>query len=619
MTLTTSENSLSSQNIIPVILKNLPRESGLTKIEYEGPSIALYTNSPSYLLENSKIISTMVSNIRKRIVIRTDESIRKSKKECHRIIKKYLPSNVKLFDVLFDESLGEAVIYVDNLSLLSNSNNVSYFSDLTEKTGWRIKIRKTILGDLDIVRYINTVIENSYDYRIKFFKEIGEKIFRPRLSDITEASMFTLGGSAEIGRSSVLIVTNESKILLDCGININDFHQLNHFPRLDVTGFNIDDLDAVVLSHAHLDHTGFLPYLFKYGYLGPIYCSEATLPLMISLFKMYNKNYYQQDIHNVIKHTIPLSTGIVTDISPDIKLVLSNSGHILGSNSIHLHLGNGDHNLVYTGDLKFGKSNLLDTAYWNFPRVETLLIEGTHGMKEPQIRREESDIKLVESLNETLSDKAIVLVPVSVLGISQEILYTIKKYQESGQLKKSDIFVDPSIIQISSIYEMFPEYLSRELKGIMEEQNIKLFDSNNIKSISQKFRATKSGIILLPTSKLLDYTHVLKRICKEEKNKILFLSNQTIDSLENNFKSNTFITNDEVINIKCKVESIFGFSNHSNYNQLLAYISRLKPKLKRVVINHGERHKVQNLATSVNRVLNIPSQYLLVPESIKLL
>ena len=214
------------------------------------------------------------------------------------------------------------------------------------------------------------------------------------------------------------------------------FHQLNHFPRLDVTGFNIDDLDAVVLSHAHLDHTGFLPYLFKYGYLGPIYCSEATLPLMISLFKMYNKNYYQQDIHNVIKHTIPLSTGIVTDISPDIKLVLSNSGHILGSNSIHLHLGNGDHNLVYTGDLKFGKSNLLDTAYWNFPRVETLLIEGTHGMKEPQIRREDSDIKLVESLNETLSDKAIVLVPVSVLGISQEILYTIKKYQESGQLKK---------------------------------------------------------------------------------------------------------------------------------------------------------------------------------------
>ena len=166
---------------------------------------------------------------------------------------------------------------------------------------------------------------------------------------------------------------------------------------------------------------------------------------------------------------------------------------------------------------------------------------------------------------------------------------------------------------------MFPEYLSRELKGIMEEQNIKLFDSDNIKSISQKFRATKSGIILLPTSKLLDYTHVLKRICKEEKNKILLLSNQTIDSLENNFKSNTFITNDEVINIKCKVESIFGFSNHSNYNQLLAYISRLKPKLKRVVINHGERHKVQNLATSVNRVLNIPSQYLLVPESIKLL
>ena len=447
MTFTTSENSLSSQNIIPIILKNLPRESGLTRIEYEGPSIALYTNTPSYLLENSQIISNMVSNIRKRIVIRTDESIRKSQKESISIIKKYFPSNVKLFDVLFDESLGEAVIYADNTtSLGSNFNNISSFSDLTEKTGWRIKIRKTILGDLDIARYINTAIANSYDYRIKFFKETGEKIFRPRLSNVTEASMFTLGGSAEIGRSSILIVTNESKILLDCGINIHDIHQLNHFPRLDVTGFNIDDLDAVILSHAHLDHTGFLPYLFKYGYLGPVYCSEPTLPLMVFLFKMYNENYYQQDIYNVIKHTIPLSTGIVTDISPDIKLVLSNSGHILGSNSIHLHLGNGDHNLVYTGDLKFGKSNLLDTAYWNFPRVETLLIEGTHGMKEPQIRREESDVQLIESLNQTLSDKGKVLIPISVLGISQEILFTIKKYQESGQLIKSDIFVDPYII-----------------------------------------------------------------------------------------------------------------------------------------------------------------------------
>ena len=166
---------------------------------------------------------------------------------------------------------------------------------------------------------------------------------------------------------------------------------------------------------------------------------------------------------------------------------------------------------------------------------------------------------------------------------------------------------------------MFPEYLSRELRSMIEEQNTNLFHSNNIKSISQKFRATKSGIILIPTSKLLDSINVLKRICKEEKNKILFLSNQIIDSLANNLKSDTFIVNDEVININCKVESIFGFSNHSNYNQLLAYISRLKPKLKRVVINHGERHKVQNLATSVNRILNIPSQYLLVPESIKLL
>ena len=90
-------------------------------------------------------------------------------------------------------------------------------------------------------------------------------------------------------------------------------------------------------------------------FIGP----EPTLPLMTLLFLDYHKNhelYSEDDIKNVIIHSMLLSMGIVTDISPDVKLVLSNSGHILGSTSIHLHIGNGNHNLVYTGDLKFGKT-----------------------------------------------------------------------------------------------------------------------------------------------------------------------------------------------------------------------------------------------------------------------
>src|SRR3712207_72619 len=159
----------------------------------------------------------------------------------------------------------------------------------------------------------------------------------------------------------MLLETLESKIVLDCGLNLSAKDSLAAIPRFDIAGISMEDIDAVVLSHAHLDHTGFLPALFKYGYSGPVYCTEPTVLLMSMLQREYIRHcgndalYSEQDVDKVVTHAITLMHGIVTDISPDVKLVLSNSGHIIGSTSIHLHIGNGEHNLVYTSDMKFGK------------------------------------------------------------------------------------------------------------------------------------------------------------------------------------------------------------------------------------------------------------------------
>ena len=113
----------------------------------------------------------------------------------------------------------------------------------------------------------------------------------------------------------------------------------------------------------------------------------------------------------------------------------------------------------------------------------------------------------------------------------------------------------------------------------------------------------------------------LKQIHNDPLSKIIFISNQGTGTLGKEIQTgNTEVTiNGQQLKIKCNIHTIHGFSNHSDYNQLLAYISRLKPKLKRVVINHGEKPRVQNLASSVNKILNIQCQYLLVPEAIKLL
>jgi len=629
MEFTNFDNEQSSQNIMAIILKSLPKESGLTKIEYEGPSIALYCKNPRFLIENSQILSNMVSTIRKRVVIRTDESIRKSRNDSTKIIQnRLLPFKIKSNGMMFDDALGELTIYISNSFEMKNQIENTILLDLISETGWKIKFRRSTVK-LATIQFIDKVLDRSTDYRIKFYKEIGDKVFRPKLSTSCEASIVTLGGFGEIGRSCLLLVTKESKILLDCGINTHDEKAINYFPRFDMTGFTLDEIDAVIITHAHIDHTGFLPFLFKYGYRGPVYCTEPTLPLMILLFLDYHKNheiYSEEDIINVIIHTMPLSIGVVTDISPDAKLVLYNSGHILGSTSIHLHIGNGNHNLVYTGDLKFGKTNLLENASWNFPRVETLIIEGTFGSKDLPHKREEADQILVESINQTLRDGGRVLIPVPIIGLSQELIYTLTKYQELGSLEPSaEIFVDRSILEATYIHELYYDYLSKEIKTKILNENISIFNYKNLQLINSKSKVNKPGIILVPSSMLLGGLSVkfLKQIHNDPLSKIIIISNQATGTLGKEIQTgHTKVTingQQQPLELKCKIDSIHGFSNHSDYSQLLAYVSRLKPKLKRVIINHGEKPRVQNLASSVNKILNIQCQYLLVPEATKLL
>ncbi|HXG07661.1 MAG TPA: MBL fold metallo-hydrolase, partial [Nitrososphaera sp.] len=421
----------ASQNIMAIILQSLPQESGLTKIEYEGPRIALYSKNPGYLMQNSQLVSNMVNTIKKRIVIRTDESIRKPEQESARIISETIPEEAGVAGTFFDAVLGEAVLFVKKPWMLAQVGEDFDNIELAEKTGWKVRIRKAP-RDMASITSLYKVLAETVLERTRFYREVGDKIFRDKLSSQTEASLMTLGGFAEVGRSCMLLSTSESKVLLDCGLNPSARDSLAAMPRFDVAGVAMEDIDAVILTHAHLDHTGFLPVLFKYGYRGPVYCTEPTLLLMSQLQREYIRRggdkvlYSERDIDNAVAHTITLTHGIVTDISPDIKLVLANSGHILGSTSIHLHIGNGDHNLVYTGDMKFGRTIALENASWNFPRVETMIIESTFGGKEDiMCPRDEAEARLVSTISKTVSEGGHVLLPVPVAGISQELILVL--------------------------------------------------------------------------------------------------------------------------------------------------------------------------------------------------
>ncbi|MGC2384196.1 MAG: beta-CASP ribonuclease aCPSF1 [Nitrososphaeraceae archaeon] len=622
-----SGNEPSSQNIMANILNNIPADSGLTKIVYEGPRIALYAKNTEFIMKDTQVISNMVNILKKRIVIRTDESIRLPDKESLRILQQVMPADVKIREVFFDDALGEAWVWVQNKSFSFETNE--NIGDFLKKTGWKLVLMRSP-NTITTIKEINDVLKKRVEERARFYKSVGEKIFRSKLSNTVEASVVALGGFGEVGRSCFLLITDESKVIFDCGINLYSRDRINAVPRFDTLGIKMNDIDAIVISHAHLDHTGFLPVLFRYGYSGPIYCSDPTVPLMFLLHKRYIEEagsealYSTKEIEDMVIHTIPLTFGSVTDISPDIKITLGNSGHIIGSSVIHVHIGNGDHNLVYSGDLKFGKTYSLDNAVWNFPRVETLIIEGTYGGKQDVFpHRDEADTILIESINNTLIRGGKVLLPVPSVGLPQELILTINQYMTAGKIKKSTMLIEKIIAETTCVYESNLQYLSKDLQAVLIQGNENPLRPDNMKIVDSAALDDKPAIIMSPSSMLTGgpSVHYLKQICDSSKNKMIFTSYQMTGTLGRSIQEGFTrrLVEDKEFNLECEIETINGLSSHNDYNQSLAYISRMKQKLRRVLVNHGEKTRVQNLANSVSKIFKIQTQHPLVHESVRLI
>jgi hypothetical protein len=344
--------------------------------------------------------------------------------------------------------------------------------------------------------------------------------------------------------------------------------------------------------------------------------------------------YSERDVFQVMRQTVTLPYGVVTDISPDIKLVLSNAGHILGSATCHFHIGNGDHNFVYSGDIKYGRSMLLESAYTNYPRVETLLIESTYGAKEDiQPSRQEVEAAFIASVNSVLKDGGKVLIPIPAVGRAQELMMVIDKYMKSGELTEAPVFMEGMIQEATSIHESFPEYLVRDLKQKILETDDNPFDSEyftNVEHPNDRDEPLREGApcIIIATSGMLEGGPVLdyfRNIAPYKQNKVLFVSYQVNGTLGRRVMDGARQVSIlgkggkiEVISINCGTERLDGFSGHSDYNQLMGFVQKLRPKLRRVLVNHGEKRKSENLSMSIRRMYRVTSHYPQIQEAIKL-
>ncbi|RLE52294.1 MAG: beta-CASP ribonuclease aCPSF1 [Candidatus Methanomethylicota archaeon] len=611
-----------------VILKTVPLDARITRIEFEGPEIAIYSANPRVLYEDETIIRKIAKIIKKRIIVRSDPKVRLPQDRAIEIIKEKIPPEIQVGEIHFDDAFGEVIIEVDKPGLVI----VKYGDVLKQvaiETNWRPKVvRKPPMKSVTL-EWVKRLTVQESDYRKKILRNVGSRIHRPTVFKSGDVRITCLGGFREVGRSAILVETPESVVLLDCGVKTGVSYSINEFPRLDAPEFDIERLDAVVISHAHLDHCGFLPFLFKYGYDGPVYCTQPTRDLMALLQVDYLEvaareggltPYSMRDVREALLHTIPLDYGEVTDIAPDIRLTFHNSGHILGSAMVHLHIGEGAHNLVYTGDFKFGRTRLLEPASYVFPRVETLIIESTYGAPSDVLpQRIEAEHQLIEIISQTISRGGKVLIPVLSVGRSQEIMLVLNEAFTMKYLPKVPVYIEGMVQEATAIHMAYPENLSKSLREKMLRKDENPFMSEAFHLVSPRTNREEllegDPCIIIATSGMLTGGPALeyfKLMAPDEKNSIIFVSYQIAGTLGRRVLSGVkeipIVTRggkSEIIQVKLRVHSIQGFSGHSDRRQLLGFMKRVTPRPEKVIVCHGEEAKAVNLAETFRQLFKV--------------
>jgi len=617
----------------------MPKDCEVTKVEPEGLSTVIYIKDIKSFYSNDHLIKELASALKKKVTIRVDPSRLTPIAEAKKAIEELIPKEAEIKAITFVPEMCEVRIEAIKPGLVIGKGG-SVLKQIMLRTSWApVTLRAPTMPSvtLDGVRKISVVEAVE---RKKFLVNIGKRICQPSPSSDWIRSV-ALGGFREVGRSCLLIQTTNSKVLIDVGVNTATSDPTKAYPYLNLAGFPLKDIDAVVISHGHMDHMGFLPYLFAYGYDGPVYCTPPTRDFMVLLQqdylnlcnKVFNVDapYTKKDIYKELRNIITVDYEEVVDITPEIKMTLYNAGHILGSASVHLHIGEGAHNLVYSGDLKFGFTRLFDPANTRFPRLETLFIESTYGGRNDiSINRFESEKNLITIIKETIAKRGKVLIPVFAVGRSQELMLVLEDHIRRDPDFNIPIYIDGMVMEASAIHTAYPEYLREQLqRRILSDRSP--FESPILKVAKGMSREEivngEPAVILAPSGMLTggpSYEY-LKLMADNPNNTLVFVGYQSALSLgskiQRGMKEIPMLGDDgkmKTLNINMRVETAEGYSGHSDRAQLMAYLKNLYPKPERIWTMHGDWGKTEDFARSAGMMLRKESRSLADLEAVRL-
>ncbi len=601
------------------ITELLPPDVSVTGVEFEGPELVLYTEDTQRFVDDGALVRTLAKELKKRISVRPSSDILMDPEKASKAIHEIIPEEGGIKDIYFDMDKAEVIIEAEKPGLVIGTHGAT-LREVAKEIGWRPNVIRAPPIQSPIIKSIRRYLREESDFRKSFLKKVGRRIYRDKSKEDEWLRITALGGCREVGRNSFLLSTPETRILIDCGVSVGS----EGTPYLYVPEVTpLSDIDAVVITHAHLDHTGLVPLLFQYAYDGPIYMTQPTRDLMVLLLLDYlevaaregNKIPYKSSrIRDAIRHTIPLKYGDVTDISPDVKLTLYNAGHILGSSVVYFHVGNGLHNVAFSGDIKYERTFLFDPAFNGFPRLETLIMESTYGgANDMQPPRREAEKNLKDAIVKTIERKGKVIIPAFAVGRSQEVMIALE-----GMDLEVPVYLDGMIWEATSIHTAYPEYLNKKLKNsIFQGENpflsdifVQVDDSEKRKSIIGDGEPS----IILATSGMLNGGPVLehlKGLAGDEKNTLVFVGYQAEGTLGRRIQKGwdeiQLADEGKIRNVKIKMDihTVDGFSGHSDRNQLVEFVRGIKPLPSKVMCMHGENNKCLALASGIHKKFNI--------------
>lgn len=610
------------------IVDELPASISVSDVRYEGPELVVYTHDPKEFASNGDLIRKLASKLRKRITIRPDPHSLTPPSEAEEKIQSVIPDEAAVTDLDFHEDTGEVVIEAAKPGMVIGRGG-STLREITRAVGWTPEVVRTPPIESSTVSNVRNFLKQEREDRRDILERVGREIHRERLSDDEWVRITTLGCCREVGRAAFILSTADTRILIDCGDKPGAEGEVPYLHVPEALAGGANSIHAVVLTHAHLDHSALLPLLFKYGYDGPIYTTEPSRDLMGLLQLDYldvaakegrPQPYDSEMVRETIKHTIPVEYGDVTDIAPDVKLTLHNAGHILGSSIAHFHIGSGLYNVAFSGDIHYDGTRLFNGAVNDFPRVETLVLESTYGGRNDyQTDQDDAEQQLIDVINETHDDGGKVLIPAFAVGRSQEIMLVLEEAMREGDIPTMPVHLDGMIWEATAIHTTYPEYLRDDIRDRIfhDDENPFLADQfNHIDEGEDERQAVADGepAIILSTSGMVTGGPImswLEHIGPDPKSRMVFVGYQAQGTLGRRIQTGwTEIPlggrgGRNQLTLELDVETVDGFSGHADRGGLMDFVRTMNPRPEKILCVHGDESSTRDLSSGLYHEFNI--------------